>query len=38
MRNYAGGGDNPQLRSLAQGTLPVVERHLQHARRLHAQV
>lgn len=30
MRSYGGGGDNPQLRSLAQSALPVVERHLEH--------
>lgn len=34
MRSYAERGDNPQLQSLALGTLPVVERHLQHARRM----
>lgn len=28
MRNYCEGGDNAQLRSVALGTLPVVERHL----------
>ena len=27
-------GDNPQLRSWAMGSLPVVERHLEMARRL----
>ena len=32
MRNYADNGDNPQLRSLALGTLPVVERHLHEAK------
>jgi len=32
MRGYADGGDNPQLRSLALGMLPVVERHLQQAK------
>jgi putative membrane protein len=30
MRSYASGGDNPQLRSLAQSALPVIERHLEH--------
>lgn len=30
MRSYAGGGDNPQLRSLAASALPVVERHLEY--------
>jgi putative membrane protein len=30
MRSYASGGDNPQLRSVAQSALPVVERHLEH--------
>lgn len=28
MRSYSEGGDNPQLRSVALGALPVVERHL----------
>jgi len=28
MRTYGEGDDNPQLRSVALGTLPVVERHL----------
>lgn len=28
MRTYSEGGDNPQLRSVALGALPVVERHL----------
>ena len=32
MRSYSEGGDNPQLRSVAIGTLPVVERHLKHAK------
>src|SRR5690554_1095479 len=32
MRNYADNGDNPQLRSQALGTLPVVERHLDEAK------
>jgi putative membrane protein len=30
MREFAKGGDNPQLRSLAVSALPVVERHLGH--------
>jgi len=38
MRNYSMSGDNPQLRSLALGTLPVVERHLEHVTRLRAEV
>ncbi|QZH74212.1 MAG: DUF4142 domain-containing protein [Erythrobacter sp.] len=29
-RSYAEGGDNAQLRSVALGALPVVERHLNH--------
>jgi putative membrane protein len=35
MRSYASAGDNPQLRSLAQSALPVVERHLEHMQMLH---
>jgi len=38
MRSYASGGDNPQLRSIAQSALPVVERHLEHMNRLQDQV
>jgi putative membrane protein len=34
MGSYASGGDNPQLRSLAQSALPVVERHLEHMKML----
>ena len=34
MRSYASGGDNAQLRSLAQSALPVVERHLDHMKLL----
>jgi len=34
MRSYAGGGDNAQLRSVAQSALPVVERHLVHMKML----
>jgi putative membrane protein len=34
MRSYAGGGDNPQLQSLAMSALPVVERHLEHMKTL----
>jgi putative membrane protein len=36
MRAYRDGGDNPQLRSYAAGTAPVVERHLEHIKRLRA--
>jgi putative membrane protein len=36
MRSYSEGGDNPQLRSLALSTLPVVERHLQKMKELRA--
>lgn len=38
MRSYSEGGDNPQLRSLALSTLPVVERHLTMMKRLRAEV
>jgi putative membrane protein len=38
MRSYASGGDNPQLRSVAQSALPVVERHLEHMEALHQRV
>lgn len=38
MRSYADKGDNPQLRSLALATLPVVERHLAHMKRLRAEL
>ncbi len=34
MRSYRDGGDNPQLRSFAAGTAPVVERHLKHMKML----
>lgn len=34
MRTYAEGGDNPQLRSLAMGTLPVAERQLKYVKLL----
>lgn len=34
LRTYIENGDNPQLRSWAMGSLPVVERHLEMARRL----
>lgn len=37
MRSYTEKGDNPQLRSLALSTLPVVERHLAHMTELRAQ-
>ncbi|MET1756659.1 DUF4142 domain-containing protein [Novosphingobium sp. RD2P27] len=37
MRTYAHSGDNPQLRSVALGTLPVVQRHLRHAKMLKEQ-
>lgn len=38
MRSYAERGGNPQLQSLALATLPVVERHLAHMKRLRAQL
>lgn len=38
MRSYAECGDNPQLRSVALCTLPVVERHLAHVKHLRAQL
>ena len=34
LRSYAQRGDNSQLQSFAQGTLPVVERHLANAKTL----
>jgi putative membrane protein len=37
MRTYAESGDNPQLRSVALGSLPVMERHLNHAKMMKAQ-
>lgn len=37
MRTYAQDGDNPQLRSVALGALPVFERHLNHAKMVKAQ-
>ncbi len=36
MKSYGKGGDNPQLRSVALGTLPVVERHLAHVKKARA--
>ena len=38
MRSYGEGGDNPQLRSVALGTLPVVERHLSHVKQLRTEI
>lgn len=38
MRTYAQGGDNPQLISFAEGTLPVVERHLAKGKELRGQI
>jgi putative membrane protein len=38
MRSYRDGGDNPQLRSYAAGTAPVVERHLEHVKQLRAEL
>lgn len=38
MRSYSEKGDNPQLRSLALSTLPVVERHLSHMKALRAEL
>lgn len=38
MRTYAESGDTPQLRSVALGTLPVVERHLNHAKMMKSQL
>lgn len=37
MMSYFNKGDNPQLRSLAAGTAPVVARHLQRVKALKAQ-
>lgn len=34
LRGYAGNGDNPQLRSVAAGGLPMVERHLKAIERI----
>lgn len=34
LKSYRDKGDSPQLRSLAAGALPVVERHLQHIKGL----
>ncbi len=34
LKTYAKEGDNPQLRSFALGALPVVARHLHHAKQL----
>lgn len=34
LRNYRDKGDNPQLRSYAAATIPVVERHLHHMKDL----
>lgn len=36
MMSYFNGGDNPQLRSLAAGTAPVVGRHLERVKALKA--
>lgn len=36
MKSYGARGENVQLRALAQGTAPVVERHLEHVKRLRA--
>lgn len=36
--HYRDHGDNPQLRSCAAGTAPVVYRHLQHAKALREQL
>lgn len=36
MHSYRDGGDNPQLRSFATGSAPVVERHLRHMKMLRA--
>ena len=36
MKSYAHGGDNPQLRSFAEGTGPVVARHLKRMKTLRA--
>lgn len=33
-RGFAESGDNPQLRSVAAGALPGLERHLEHVKRL----
>lgn len=38
MRHYGKSGDNAQLRSVAQGTLPVVERHLKHVKEVRAKL
>lgn len=38
MRNYVKEGENPQLVSVAMGTLPVVERHLALAKELRGQI
>ena len=38
MRSYSGGGDNPQLRSFAAGTLPVVDRHLKKMKQIRSQL
>ncbi|MEW9855363.1 DUF4142 domain-containing protein [Novosphingobium sp. M1R2S20] len=37
MRTYAHSGDNSQLRSVALGTLPVVQRHLRDAKMMKEQ-
>lgn len=36
MKSYRDGGDNPQLRSVAAGAAPVVERHLEKVKALRA--
>ncbi len=38
MTGFRDHGDNPQLRSLAAGTAPVVTRHLAHMERLRARL
>ena len=38
MRSYSESGDNPQLRSLALSTLPVVERHLAKMKEMRAMI
>lgn len=38
MSGFASNGDNPQLRSFAQGTAPVIARHLKHMEGLRAEV
>lgn len=38
MESYRDRGDNPQLRSYAAGTAPVVSRHLEHMKHLKSQL